>query len=197
MSTKSEWKSVYNHIAQSYQTAAKTQYGEEAVTELEHSLQCAELADQAAADEELVLACLLHDVARFAVPQDDVSDTLQKAKVHNAAKGHGVKAAELMDGFLPERSLFFIQHHAEAKQYLCQTHPGYKDKLSSASIKTLQVQSQDTDQQKLDELAAHPWWPDAVRLRVWDDAAKVKGKQTRSLNYWLDRLNQFLESRAA
>jgi len=194
MTNNPEWHSLYSHIVDSYQTAAKTQYGEEAVTELEHSLQCAELADHAGAEEELVLACLLHDVARFAVPQNEVSDTLEKANVQSSAKGHGVKGAELMAGFLPDRSLFYIKHHAEAKQYLCQTHVGYKEKLSSASIKTMKVQSMDTDQAKLDELAKHPWWNDAVRLRVWDDAAKEKGKETRSLDYWLTRLNTFLET---
>ena len=192
MTSKSEWQKLFSHIVDSYQTAAKTQYGEEAVTELEHSLQCAELADKAGADEELVLACLLHDVARFAVPQDEVSDTLEKADIHKTAKGHGMKAAELMSDFLPENSLFYIQHHAEAKQYLCQTQPGYKEKLSAASIKTMKVQSLDTDSEKLDALSKHPWWNDAVRLRVWDDAAKVKGKETRSLDYWLARLNRFL-----
>jgi len=195
MSENTELRSVYAHIVNSYQIAARTQYGKEAVTELEHSLQCAELADQAGADEELVLACMLHDVARFAVPQEQVSDTLQNAKVNSNAKGHGARGAELMQGLLPEKSLFCIKHHAEAKQYLCLTNDNYKAKLSSASIKTLKIQSAEVDQNKLDELSQHPWWSDALKLRVWDDAAKIKGKSTRPLDYWLNRLDQFLETR--
>jgi gamma-butyrobetaine dioxygenase len=59
--------------------SAARQYGGEAVSELEHALQCAELAAAAGADEELVLAALLHDVGRYAVPQSLVSDTLEGA----------------------------------------------------------------------------------------------------------------------
>ncbi len=185
-------RSTYQHIVDSFDSAAFIQYGETAVTELEHALQCAELADNAGADDELVFACMLHDVARFAVPQDQVSDTLQNLEPSKDAKGHGEKAAELMRGLLPERSLFCIQHHAEAKQYLCQTNEKYRQKLSAASIKTLAIQSDSTSQERLNTLAKHEWWEDAIRLRVWDDAGKVKGKETRPLTFWLERLEQFL-----
>jgi 2-amino-1-hydroxyethylphosphonate dioxygenase (glycine-forming) len=37
----------------------------EAVTQLQHSLQTATFAEQAGADEETIIGCLLHDVGRF------------------------------------------------------------------------------------------------------------------------------------
>ena len=46
--------------------SAARSYGAERVSELAHALQCAELAQRAGADDELILACLLHDVGRFA-----------------------------------------------------------------------------------------------------------------------------------
>src|SRR4029434_5230048 len=54
--------------------SAATRYGGEIVSELEHALQCAELAREADADDDLQLACLLHDVGRFAVDKSLVSD---------------------------------------------------------------------------------------------------------------------------
>src|SRR2546428_9531570 len=56
--------------------SAARQYGKERVTELAHALQCAELAAGAGGDEEMVLACLLHDVGRYAVAQEAIGDTL-------------------------------------------------------------------------------------------------------------------------
>ena len=67
--------------------AGGRRYGGEVVSELEHALQCAELARENAADEELQLACLLHDVGRYAIDQSLVADTLERyaAEVERAA----------------------------------------------------------------------------------------------------------------
>ena len=195
MSSQTSLRSTYDHIIASFEDAATIQYGESAVTELEHALQCAELAENAKADDELIFACMLHDVARFAVPQDQVSDTLQKTEVSDQAMGHGVKAAELMQGLLPERSLFCIHYHAEAKQYLCEHNPGYRAKLAGASIQTLAIQSASTSKQALEDLSKNDWWQDALRVRVWDDSAKVKGKTTKTFEHWQSRLEGFLNER--
>ena len=41
------------------------QYGSEAINQQQHALQCAHLAEQAAATPELVAAALLHDLGYF------------------------------------------------------------------------------------------------------------------------------------
>jgi predicted HD phosphohydrolase len=187
------WQTTYEQITDSFDEASRIRYGESAVTELEHALQCAEHADQAGADEELVFAAMMHDVGRYAVPQELVSDTLQDVEIADNALGHGERGAQLMENMLPERSLFCIRYHAESKMYLCQTNPNYRAKLSGASVKTLAIQSTNYDQVRLDELYGHQWWPDAIRVRTWDDAAKVKGRITRPLDYWVDRLERFLD----
>lgn len=185
-------QAAYKEVTGSFDKARRIRYGESAVTELEHALQCAELADQAGADDELVFACMLHDVGRYAVPQEQVSDTLQDVGVVDGARGHGELGAHLMANMLPARSLFCIRYHAESKLYLCQTNPNYKAKLAGASVKTLAVQSSNCDEARLDELSRHRWWQDAIKVRVWDDAAKVKGRETRPLDYWIGRLDKFL-----
>jgi predicted HD phosphohydrolase len=187
------WQTAYQQVTGSFDVAAKIRYGESGVTELEHALQSAELADHAGADDELVFAAMLHDVGRYAVPQELVSDTLQEVDIADNALGHGEQGAQLMANMLPARSLFCIRYHAESKLYLCQTNPNYRAKLAGASVKTLAVQSTDYDQARLDELSAHRWWQDAIRVRVWDDAAKVRGRVTRPLDYWTGRLEIFLD----
>ena len=61
-------------LLDAFSGAAARLYGGEPVTELAHSLQCAELARDAGADEDLQLACLLHDVGRFAVDPREIFD---------------------------------------------------------------------------------------------------------------------------
>ncbi len=70
--------------------SAARRYGAERVSELAHALQCAELAREAGADEELTLACLLHDVGRFAVDQALIFDRVGGGRAggrgHHSAK---------------------------------------------------------------------------------------------------------------
>src|SRR2546427_11307373 len=121
--------------------AAAHQYGKERVTELAHALQCAELAAGAGGDEEMVLACFLHDVGRYAVAQEEISDTLE-AGVARAAKArpHHESGADLIAPYVPERVVFLVRAHAAAKRYLFASDPGYYDTLSNGSKHTLALQ---------------------------------------------------------
>ena len=79
--------------------SAARDYGAEHVSELEHALQCAELAAAAGADEQLTLACLLHDVGRYAVDQGMVP-AAEPLTVVNIETPCGLVAAsvEVRDG---------------------------------------------------------------------------------------------------
>jgi HD domain-containing protein len=69
---------------------------------LYHSLQVFDHArEQIAYDEEFLLAALLHDVGKAIDPQDHVAAGL-----------------EALDGFITERTKWFIEHHMEAQQDL-------------------------------------------------------------------------------
>jgi len=165
--------------------SAARQYGTERVTELAHALQCAELAAGAGSDEEMILACLLHDVGRYAVAQEDVSDTLEQVAARGAGRrGHHDAGADLIAPYVPERVAFLVRAHADAKRYLCASDPGYYDTLSKGSKHTLALQGGVMTAEEAARAAVHPWWPDAVRLRRWDDQAKIVGKPTRPLSAW-------------
>ena len=159
-------------------------YGGEVVSELEHALQCAELAREASADEELQLACLLHDVGRYAVDQSLVSDALEATRVGAGARGHHELGADLLAPSVPERVAWCVRMHADAKRYLCATEPAYFDRLSPASRHTLRLQGGVMSPDDAARFTRHRWVRDAVALRRWDDEAKVVGKRTRSLDEW-------------
>jgi len=159
-------------------------YGGEVVSELEHALQCAELARESAADEELQLACLLHDVGRYAIDQALVADTLEATRVAPRARGHHEVGADLLAPWVSERVAWCVRMHADAKRYLCATEPAYVARLSPGSRHTLGQQGGIMSVEDAARFAGHRWAKDAVALRRWDDEAKVVGKATRSLAEW-------------
>ncbi len=159
-------------------------YGGEVVSELEHALQCAELAREGAADEELQLACLLHDVGRYAIDQSVVADTLEATRIGPSARGHHEVGADLLAPWVSERIAWCVRMHADAKRYLCATEPAYSARLSPASRRTLELQGGVMTADDAARFGGHPWANDAIALRRWDDEAKVVGKATRTLNEW-------------
>lgn len=162
--------------------SAARRYGAERVSELAHALQCAELAQAAGADQELTLACLLHDAGRFAVDQALIFDRIDGARP--GTRGHHEVGADLITPFVPERVAWLVRMHADAKRYLCAIEPGYHATLSPASQHTLTLQGGPMSPDEVARHGAHPWLGDALRLRRWDDQAKVVGKMTGPLETW-------------
>ena len=173
--------------------SAARRYGGEAVSELEHALQCADLARAGGADDQLQLACLLHDVGRYAVDQALVADTTETTCVEPGARGHHEVGAELIARWVPERVAWSVRMHADAKRYLCATEPDYFDRLSTASRHTLRLQGGIMSPSDAARFAEHRWLRDAVALRRWDDDAKVVGKKTRSLEDWAPLVRRWLD----
>lgn len=169
--------------------AGARRYGAERVSELAHALQCAELAEASGADEELTLACLLHDVGRVVVDQALVFDRVGGAQP--GTRGHHELGADLIAPRVPERVAWLVRMHADAKRYLCATEPTYHASLSPASQHTLTLQGGLMSVEEIARHAAHPWMADALRLRRWDDGAKVVGQPTRPLAAWEPMLRRY------
>jgi len=155
-------------------------YGE-SVTQLEHALQCAALARRARADDEVTVAALLHDVGQ-----------LLPHVAENADRHHGHEGATLLRPWVPARVAWLIEHHVIAKRYLCDIDPRYAERLSPASVRSLVVQGAALDVEQRLSLETHPWFADAVRIRRWDDDAKVVGAVTPSLAAYRALLEHWL-----
>ena len=186
-------------------TAAAREYGGEPVSELAHSLQCAELAAAAGADEDLVLACLLHDVGRFAVDQSEIRDrplltdpSRGGVPIADRARGHHDVGAELIEPYVSARVSWLVRMHADAKRYLCTVEPEYRASLTPTSVYTLELQGGLMSAEAVRAVGTHPWLADALALRRWDDRAKVPGAVTRPLGAWEPLLRaRFARPRAA
>lgn len=143
--------------------AGRRAYGE-SVTQLAHALQCAALARHDRADDEVVVAALLHDVGHLVEGGDDRPE-------HH----HGSGGAALVRSFVPPRIAWLIEHHVIAKRYLCTVDARYIDRLSPVSRRSYAMQGARLRPEEQLGLETHPWFGDALRLRRWDDAAKVPG----------------------
>jgi len=56
---------ILDEVSRMLNQGSDRRYGGEAVSQLEHALQCATLAEQAGKTPELITACLLHDIGHM------------------------------------------------------------------------------------------------------------------------------------
>jgi predicted HD phosphohydrolase len=140
----------------------------ELVDELDHALQTAGGAMAAGADRDLVLAALLHDCGRARAV----------AAAHPGCP-HEDAACQWIAARFGPRAGWLAGAHVAAKQHLVATEPGYARTLSPASTASLAVQ--DGRGADISAFVVNPWWDDALRLRRWDDAAKVPGAPAPSV----------------
>jgi predicted HD phosphohydrolase len=154
-------------------------YGE-SVTQLAHALQCAELARRDRADDEVVVAALLHDIGH-----------LVEGGEEGPGRHHGSAGADLVRGFVPGRVAWLIEHHVIAKRYLCTVDARYVEGLSPASRRSYLVQGARLEPDEQLALETRPWFADAVRLRRWDDTAKLPGARCAPLVEYAPLLERY------
>ena len=155
----------------------------ESVSALNHALQCAQLAEDAYASPALVAAALLHDIGHF-VALDDLDDMEHVDDLHEL---RGV-AVLVLD--FPPAVIEPVRLHVAAKRYLTAVEPSYFSGLSPASVHSLAQQGGPMSADEAARFAALPFADDAVRLRRWDDLAKVPGRATPRLDYYLALLGE-------
>jgi gamma-butyrobetaine dioxygenase len=74
--------------------------------------------------------------------------------------------------------------HVAAKRYLCTVDPQYLSLLSPPSIQSLALQGGPMSAEEVARFESRPFFQHAVRLRRWDDAAKVVGMPTPNLDHF-------------
>ena len=146
------------------------QYFGEAVSKLEHAVQCAWHARQAGADEELILASLLHDIGHLF----DAEGTIRDERVGVVNHDDIGERWLLERGFSP-RLARLVGGHVDAKRYLTATNTEYLGRLSPASVETLKLQGGPMEIADVEAFAAEPELRDMLRLRSWDEMAKDPG----------------------
>ena len=148
------------------------EYHGEPVTQLEHALQCATLAEREGCPAEWVAAALLHDLGHLLHGHGEdyltrgVNDTHEELGARFLARAFGPAVTEP------------IRLHVPAKRYLCAARPGYFATLSPASVRSLELQGGPMTAAEVAEFETGPQFAVAAAVREYDDRAKVTGLVT-------------------
>lgn len=167
-------RKIIDELFERYRQFGHRSYGEE-VTELEHALQTALLAREHGEEAPLIAAALLHDCGHL------LHDLGEEIADEGIDAVHEMIGAELLSAHFPATVSEPVRLHVAAKRYLCQAEPGYLEELSAASQLSLSLQGGPMTSAEARSFENYPFFQSAVRLRRYDDAAKMIQVSTPSL----------------
>jgi 2-amino-1-hydroxyethylphosphonate dioxygenase (glycine-forming) len=175
-------KAIVDEIFSLYERYGEADYIGEPVSQLEHMCQSAMLAEAEGYDEEVILGAFFHDIGHLVehlMPvqhMDDygVADHEQLAGDFLREKGFSEKIAKLAES------------HVAAKRYLTFKFAEYFNKLSEASKITLKKQGGAMNEREAAWFEADELHPLFIRIREWDDMAKIKNIPLTPLKKYKD-----------
>ncbi len=171
-------------IEQLYRDHGTLAYSGEPVNQIEHALQGARLAEEEGAGDALVTAVLLHDLGHLLNRQGETP----------TARGiddqHQYFAIPFLRGLFGPEVIEPIRLHVEAKRALCALEPEYYEGLSEDSRRSLALQGGVHSAAEAQAFLERPYARDALRLRRWDDRAKVAGAPTPPLAHFMEAVRR-------
>ena len=183
-------RTIADEIYGLYKSYGGEEYAGEKVTQLEHMVQAAQLAEEEGYDEEVILAAFLHDVGHIS----------EAANGDNEMDGYGIKDHEAIGAeFLREKGFSkkvarLVESHVEAKRYLTVREPGYYDQLSDASRRTMEYQGGPMTEEEAAAFEQYPLFGLIVKMRKWDEQAKIEHKPLPDLERYRDMMYRHLTS---
>ncbi len=161
------------------QNRADASYGLAGITQRQHALQAAMFAEADGLASPGIAAALLHDVGHLIHQLGD----------HPAGAGiddrHEDAGNRYLARWFPENVTEPIRLHVAAKRYLCAIEPGYFGKLSADSVLSLSLQGGPMSRQEADQFELLRYWRQAVQLRRYDEAAKIRDFETPTVAHFL------------
>ena len=173
---------IVDHLVDLLRESGHHTYGEH-VTMLEHALQAAAHAAADRADDDMVLAALLHDVGHI----------IGQAGTHGDPD-HAQLGANHLGPWLPATITQPIRLHVAAKRYLVGSDPDYAARLSEASQITLVQQGGAFDAVACAAFEGQPHADRAVQLRRFDDEGKRTDVEPVGLEAYVHRLDAALST---
>ena len=178
--TKEKAQSVVDEIFSLYEQYGSSDYIGEPVSQLEHMCQAAALAEAEGYDEDVILAAFFHDIGHLC---EHIFQVKYMA-------GYGIADHESLGShFLREKGFSekiarLVESHVPAKRYLTYKYPGYYSKLSEASKITLDQQGGIMDEIEAREFEMDHLYSLFIKIREWDDKAKVERIPLPSLDIY-------------
>lgn len=159
-------------------------YGLSDVSQIEHALQSAMLAEAQGGATALIIAALFHDIGHLATDADvALADT-------GIDDRHERTGARILDRVFGPAVANPVRLHVAAKRYLCAVESDYFERLSDDSVRSLTLQGGPFDAAGQAAFLAEPGHRAAITLRRIDDLAKVPDLTTPTLNDYRDMADE-------
>ncbi len=163
------------------------EYLGEPVTMAQHMLQGATIAEQNGQSEEIIVGALLHDIGHFTSEfgtyhPDDTED-----------RYHEDAGAEVLEQFFPSVITDCCRYHVAAKRYLCATKPEYFNRLSEASVHTLELQGGPMSGKEIAEFEANPNLKEIIQVRYLDEAGKRADMETPDFAHFAPMVQRMVD----
>jgi phosphonate degradation associated HDIG domain protein len=165
-------------------------YGLHDLSQKAHALQAAMLAEQAGCAAPLIAAALLHDIGHM------VHDLGERAAEDGVDDHHEQRGHDYLIRYFGPAVTEPVRLHVAAKRWLCATEPGYFARLSPDSVLSLSLQGGPMTPAEAASFHALPSAADAVALRRFDEAAKIKDLPTPPIAHFLPHLRRCLRAAA-
>jgi len=179
---------VVDEIFSLYENYGAADYIGEPVSQIEHMCQAAQLAEAAGYDDEVVLAAFFHDIGHLC---EHIYETKQM-------DGYGVMDHErlgsqyLREKGFSEKIARLVESHVPAKRYLTFKYPEYYNKLSEASKASLDKQGGRMNDAEAKQFEADNLYLLFIKIREWDDKAKIEKVPLPSLEIYKQMAFQHL-----
>ena len=174
---------IKSKIADLFAQRGDSEYGGEPVTQIEHALQCATLAEDEDSSPALIVASLVHDIGHLL---HDLPDDAPDQGVDDHHENSGYRFLQQHFGPAVTEP---VRQHVAAKRYLCTVDSEYLGMLSEPSVVSFHLQGGMMADDEFAEFKSSPHWEDSVRLRKWDDLAKVVELKTPTIEHFLEYID--------
>jgi predicted HD phosphohydrolase len=169
-----KWRGDPGHFASEllhWLEAAGARRYDEIVSQYEHALQSAALAQKRERAPALVVAALLHDVGHLLLGEQGGGTGFLARDLEHERVGAGW-LSRAFGAAVTEP----IRLHVAAKRYLCSSDAAYYDGLSESSRRSFALQGGMMTADEMNAFAACPAAESAMELRRIDDLAKEPGR---------------------
>ncbi|PZR29830.1 MAG: phosphohydrolase [Citrobacter freundii] len=161
-----------------YEKYGDEDYIGEPVSQVEHMCQCATLAEEAGCSDDIILAAFFHDIGHLCEHIMPVTQMDGYGVVDHEKLGADFLLSHGFTGSIAS----LVRNHVQAKRYLTFSDQAYYDRLSTASKKTLEFQGGRMTAEEAASFRADPLFEMHIRLRQWDEKAKLEEKQLPPLS---------------
>jgi phosphonate degradation associated HDIG domain protein len=196
--TTEQAQEVTNEIMSLYEAYGGAEYAGEKVSQLEHMVQAAQLAEAQGFDEEVILAAFLHDVGHISEAAKGDNGTIPDLSRMDGfgIKDHEELGAEFLRGKgFSKKIVRLVESHVEAKRYLTIKDPSYYARLSEASKKTLEYQGGPMTEEEAAAFEQYPLFDLIIRMRKWDEEAKIEHQPLPDLQHYRQLMLHHLQTR--